>query len=107
MNRDETIKAIEVMQALVDGKTIECRNGWGYLGYGKWFAINPDDPDWRMEWDFIQNEYRIKPEPRIIYALVDAQGNLGSGLYNEANATSAVRAGNQWVSMAKFIEVIE
>jgi hypothetical protein len=102
MNREETIAAIAVMQAFVDGRVIECQNGKD----GHWWSISPDSDGWKMAWDFSCNNYRIKPEPLVRYALVDHEGRMGPGIYTEADALSAVRARNHWVSMKKFIEVL-
>lgn len=56
MTKEETKKAIEVMQAYVDGKHIQARgigrnDIWGEV-------INP-------MWDFDTFEYRIKPEKKL------------------------------------------
>ena len=56
MNREETAKAVEVMQAYVDGAEIESRDriikadGWG----------QKSEPAWA----WTHREYRIKPKPR-------------------------------------------
>ena len=55
MTKEETKKAIEVMQAYVDGKEIECRckdrgEQWVY-------TVHPS-------WDWVALEYRVKPQPR-------------------------------------------
>ena len=55
MTREETKKAIEVMQAYVDGKEIERR----------WVAKEEDE--WRStetpNWFWNTHDYRIKPQP--------------------------------------------
>jgi hypothetical protein len=54
MNREETIEAIKVMQAFVDGKTVECKfytTGWSEM-------IEP-------AWNFQKCEYRIKPTTKL------------------------------------------
>lgn len=55
MTREETKKCIEVMQAYVDGKKIECR----------WKAEEEDE--WRGSeyplWLWDTRDYRIKPQP--------------------------------------------
>ena len=51
MNREETKKAIEVMQAYVDGEQIEAKQ---------------EGCEWRASfpiWDWGPNEYRVKQEP--------------------------------------------
>ena len=52
MNREETIEAIKVMQAFVDGKTVQYKSsnsGWKSAG--------------TPVWNFIEYSYRVKPEP--------------------------------------------
>lgn len=51
MTREETIEAIKVMQAWVDGKTIECYD-WG------WRECDSTHVNWR----FPDQLYRIKPK---------------------------------------------
>jgi hypothetical protein len=54
MNREQTIEAMKVMQAFVDGKTVECKcgsTGWSEL-------IDP-------VWNFQRCEYRIKPTTKL------------------------------------------
>lgn len=53
MTREETKKAIKVMQAYVDGKTIE----FNPVGSDDW--IEEDNPNWNYNYF----NYRIKPEP--------------------------------------------
>ena len=58
MNREDTKKAIEVMQAYVDGTEIENisadsgRTNYWNTGYPRW------------QWDGDSTTYRIKPKPR-------------------------------------------
>lgn len=56
MTREETKKAIEVMQGYVDGKQIESRSSpkisWG--------------PCENPIWNFVTRDYRIKPEPKVV-----------------------------------------
>lgn len=55
MNKEDTKEAIEIMQAFVDGKTIESR----YRGY-KTAALRPFVLCPNPTWDFLNFEYRIK-----------------------------------------------
>jgi hypothetical protein len=48
-----TKEQIAVMQGYVDGKQVQMR-----LCSGKWTYIT------RPNWNWLENEYRIKPEPR-------------------------------------------
>jgi len=53
MNIEETKEAIRIMQAFVDGKEVE----WNYRGIERWETIISP------KWNWIDNEYRIKPTP--------------------------------------------
>jgi len=52
MTREQTIEAIRVMQAFVDGKEVEFR--WGSMDWN-----STDKPGW----DWSAYDYRIKPTP--------------------------------------------
>ena len=54
MNIEETKRAIEVMQAFVDGKRVESDS------LGAWIVV--DNPIWAWE----EFDYRIAPEPEHI-----------------------------------------
>jgi len=53
MNKEQTIEAIKVMQAFVDGKEVIAR----HVGIGRWETLS--SPKWNWE----DCEYRIKPTP--------------------------------------------
>jgi hypothetical protein len=53
MNIEQTKEAIRIMQAFVDGKEVE----WRYRGIERWETIISP------KWNWIDNEYRIKPTP--------------------------------------------
>lgn len=93
MNKEETKKAIEVMQAYVDGKEIE------YLWGASWNPTQLKSPIW----DWASVEYRIKPqEPRVFW--------LYNGYYYtiEAQANRAYEAGGGGGEKPiKVIEVLE
>ena len=73
MNREETKKAIEVMQAYADGAEIEVCGGMN-----EWTpAITPT-------WKWLGKKYRIKPKPREFW--VDPGRSLSSPEYSRANA---------------------
>ena len=59
MNREETEKAIEVMQAYVDGAEIESR----LCGTDEWIGVE------NSSWDFKWENYRIKPKPREFWLI--------------------------------------
>jgi len=64
MNREETKKAIEVMQAYVDGADIE--HEWDKCS---WHSCG--EPDWNFE----TCDYRIKPKPREWWIRVRKSNN--------------------------------
>jgi len=55
MNKEQTIEAIRVMQAFVDGKEVEYK----HRGTVEWDTITTP------HWNWINCEYRIKPTPVI------------------------------------------
>ena len=55
MTKEETKKAIEVMQGFCDGKQIQIKK----FGDDVWQYVNVP------VWDFLTFEYRIKPEPKV------------------------------------------
>ena len=57
MNREDTKKAIEIMQAYVDGAEIEAQ----FLDNGNWAK---ETKDLGPTWNFCACSYRIKPKPR-------------------------------------------
>ena len=59
MNKEKTKAAIEIMQAFLDGKTIQvrrrgCKSGWVTCCVDPW-------------WDWHLNDYRVKPEKHVRY----------------------------------------
>jgi hypothetical protein len=67
MTKEETLQCIKVMQAYVDGKTVQARYGAVQRNEGNWHAVNP-------HWDWVCYEYRVKPEPMEIVVWVDPEG---------------------------------
>lgn len=57
MIKEHTKKMIEVMQAYLDGKTIQV----AYANKNKWSDIDQEE---LPTWQFGDFQYRIKPEPR-------------------------------------------
>ena len=88
MNRDETRKAIEVMQAWVDGRPVE------------WCPRNCPG-DWRADpqhtdidgpaWDWLQHNYRIKPEPREFWVHVDGDAFNGTVNSHDPRCDGCIR----------------
>lgn len=67
-----TKEKIEIMQAWIDGKTIQIT----YRGLDAWADILPEP-----EWDFQKYEYRIKPKQKVkktikYLCFEDSNGNL-------------------------------
>lgn len=70
MSKSEDAKKVEIMQAYIDGKTIERDYGRSY----GWIA--EDAPDW----DWLSWEYRIKPEePKYVFSDTDITSVDGLG----------------------------
>lgn len=88
MTKEETKKAIEVMQAWVDGKKIEYR----YKGEPEWITVAL-----LTSWDWKNWDYRIKPEPMEIEVWVNG---TRVSTYTQPNM------GPEWTKK-RFREVIE
>ena len=96
MNREETKKAIEVMQAYVDGAEIENisadtgRSNYWLTGYPSW------------QWDGDSTTYRIKPKLREFWAGLDENGRA-------VGITPAINSGSipsYWKTAIKVREVL-
>lgn len=69
MTREETIEAIKVMQAWVDGEKVQVRSL--YASSDEWHDIC------LLRWNFAGNQYRIKPKPLEVWHWVsDETGEL-------------------------------
>ena len=95
MNREETKKAIAVMQAYVDGKQIESAQ---------------EGCEWRASypiWDWGLNHYRVKPEPIECWVSV-LDGETCSTVYMTKGDADEIRPkmSDGWTTR-KFREVIE
>ena len=90
MNKAQTEEAIKVMQAWIEGKTIQYRS----YRHTEWVELT--SPIW--DWDC--GEYRIKPEPLVIYVVMDSKDMTVrcASKNREWTGTGKVR---------KFMEVIE
>lgn len=62
MNKEQTAERIKVMQAYLDGKTIE------FLFGSDWLEVS------EPSWEFGKYQYRIKPEPREWNVFVNGKG---------------------------------
>lgn len=90
----------ELMQAWLDGKPIQYR---GVGTYGKWATIYPTSPV-PPAFTFELYEYRIKREPRVLYANEYPGGRLRPHNTRELADRFASR---RRVGLVKFVEVIE
>lgn len=99
MNREQTIEAIKVMQAWVDGKA--CQYNCDAHG---WRDFDGDDCPWNLP----DARYRIKPEPRTLYFAEFSNGMLSRNPLDEAEIS---RYGDPRVirstKLVKFVEVVE
>jgi hypothetical protein len=87
-----------VIQAYVDGKRIQKTTS----GRNNWV----DEPlSWSISWDFSNYDYRIKPEPRIIYVNEYPDG-IG-GLFHHTVYYAKISAAPTCIRQVKFIEVLE
>lgn len=59
MTREETIEAIKVMQAWLDGEKVQVRSL--YASSDEWHDIC------LLRWNFAGNQYRIKPKPLEVW----------------------------------------
>lgn len=69
MNRDESKDAANVMLAYASGKPIQIRP----LHSAKWENVYTS-PDW----DWQRYEYRVRPEPKVIWAAHTEEGRLNA-----------------------------
>ena len=96
MNREDTKKAIEVMQAYVDGAEIAVR----YFG----FCNDAPDAEPLFNWDAA--EYRIKPKPREFW--INLYRNDGhSFMVHTSEEEAKRRADTDLKKTIKVREVIE
>jgi len=73
MNKADTEKAVEVMKAWLDGKTVQ----WKEAGLEVAWSEGNSFPN-ELAWDWSEKEYRIKPEPMEIEVWVDEISGLRS-----------------------------
>lgn len=103
MTRDETIAAIAVMQAFVDGNTVQFKSpiddSWSDL------AADQLSETWPV-WNWCGATYRVKPEPRVIFATAYVrEGSPYGGIYRSKDeATEWLNSGGEVI---KFVEVME
>ena len=94
MNREKTEKAIDVMQAYVDGKEvqfkrIDSRKAW------------EDFKPWSTPiWDWYCFDYRVKPEPIVRWAALSTENEV-IVLYR----TKEEAERSSWDRIVKLVEV--
>lgn len=92
MNVNNAKEFLPLVQALADGKTIEYKTydrGW----------VKQDAPAFSHD----PSCYRIKPEPRIVYVVLNKGGGVHMTFSNEAYAKGAVQR-NPDMTYKKFVE---
>jgi hypothetical protein len=99
VNREETKKAIEVMQAFVDGAEIEAQ----YHGNSGWSIIDHYDPPWN--WRDIK--YRIKPQPREWWVCWDGNRLVANYARSFPCSEYCESSVDHWDHYIKVREVIE
>lgn len=95
---------IEIESAGSDGKNIEVDIGYT----GEWEKFhNPDEPDTIYLWR--EDDYRIKPEPRVIYVNEYKTSGISSTWHTtrETAIKSSAGVGRTITRVIKFIEVLE
>ena len=97
MNREETKKAIAVMQAYVDGKQIESAQ----QNYKYTLQEGCDSP----LWDWSLYSYRVKPEPIECWVTI-FNGHVCSTCHDSEESASHITDKPNW-TVRKFREVIE
>lgn len=95
MNIEETKKAIEVMQAFVDGKPCE----WKFEHIGPWDRV------FRPTWDWHKHDYRIKPEPKEIW--VNEYDDGSASAYNSEDKALYAYNDGATRKAVRYREVIE
>lgn len=77
MNREQTIEAIKVMQAWVDGKVIQVGKQKAPWLHPNWTSLGGSASGEHVVWDFtsISIQYRIKPAPLERWIVTDGAGN--------------------------------
>ena len=74
MNKAETIEAIKVMQAYVDGRVIKTDTG----------NVNYSLHAIEVSWNWNSFNYDIKPQPIEIWCMVNSKGHCLSNQYSES-----------------------
>jgi hypothetical protein len=102
---NEKIKVVKeqlaVMQAFVDGKKVQVRTK---SPGNKWQELKVNCPSW--QWDVV--EYRIKPEPEVVYISKSKYGSFYAHTdYESAVAGAGMSATSYQYVGKKFVAVEE
>ena len=99
MSKGKLQEAIKVMQAFADGKEIQ-------------YYQEECSPRWQSTlfpvWNWQEVNYRIKPEPRVLYILLNHDGTRWGSTFikGEAEEWAKCQRGHDGI-IRKFMEVIE
>lgn len=98
MNKEQTAKLIEVMQAYVDGKAIEERVHPNYTPSDDWRETN--FPTWNCE----AYLYRVKKEPAVFHCVRYYNGELTvhSSERHARDTASAYSDGRRYVKLQEI-----
>lgn len=95
--REETKRMIEVMQAYADGEEVE----WKLAGRPSGWD---GDPCIMPSWNWDKYDYRVKPQPRVLYVIQDESGQFSSSWPTRRQAEAHV---GRYESIVKFQEVLK
>lgn len=93
MDKHSAKDFLPLVQALAEGKTIQCRRAPG----GAWY----DTPT--VSFDGDPKNYRIKPEPAVLWVLYDKQNRL-RGTFEGAEDAAAYSGYVTDCRVVKFVE---
>lgn len=91
---------IAVMQAAERGEAIQSSGAFSCQAPCDWEDDNT--PNW--DWDAL--EYRVKPEPRVLYANEFQERGLSTNHYRTEDAAKSA-AGEKISKIIKFVEVLD
>lgn len=93
MNKDNAKDFLPLVQALAEGKTLQHRTAPGRAWHDVTVVGFGGDPE----------NYRIKPEPLVVWVLYNTEGRLRGVFSSEANAVhaSTYLAGHRIIKMVE------
>jgi hypothetical protein len=96
MNKDNAKDFLPLVQALVEGKTLQHD-----VGDGKWYDCDP------CYFNLSPEQYRIKPEPRVVWLNEYACGDFTTSNIHTSETTANTAATSNRVRCVKFVECLE